>query len=133
MVKYLIILFLLVVTFQPKHIFAEKYNLTPDSLNLNIVLSQDFNKVKSDSWLGVDKAAHIAGSCMLTVALNEGLHHLAGYSGEKSTQFSMGVTLSLGIGKEIRDSAQPGNKFSFKDIIADIVGIGIGLLLISAE
>ncbi len=133
MIKYFVILSLLSVAFYPKYILAENYIFMPDSLNANKLSAQKFNKENIDSWLGVDKAAHIAGSCMITVAMSEGLNYLAGYSDNTSKQFGVSVAFSMGLGKEIHDSLQSNNSFSYKDIIADIVGILVGIMLVSVE
>lgn len=38
------------------------------------------------------------------------------------------VTLALSIYKEIRDSKQPNNYFDIKDLIADILGMLLGII-----
>lgn len=39
-----------------------------------------------------------------------------------------GVTLLIGISKEIYDSTQPGNKFDWDDLMADILGILVSII-----
>ena len=42
-----------------------------------------------------------------------------------------GVTLGLGISKEIYDHSRTQGVFSWKDLLADLVGIGVGLILVN--
>lgn len=46
---------------------------------------------------------------------------------ESSLYFSAALTFSLGLGKEFHDGRTPQGKFSYKDLAADILGIGLGL------
>jgi uncharacterized protein YfiM (DUF2279 family) len=41
------------------------------------------------------------------------------------------LSFSLGLGKEIYDHRKPSNRFSYKDLTADIVGIVIGVIIVS--
>lgn len=45
--------------------------------------------------------------------------------------YSLGIGLSIGasLGKEYGDSKATGNKWSWSDIVADMLGLGVGLLL----
>jgi len=49
-------------------------------------------------------------------------------SDASARQVGIGIALSIGISKELYDLADRGNP-SFKDILADIVGIVIGILV----
>ena len=44
---------------------------------------------------------------------------------------SGGIVFSLGVTKEIRDSFQPDNRFSYRDLLFDLAGVGCGLLVAS--
>ena len=57
------------------------------------------------------------------------LHEFYNNSRESSVYFSVSFTLSAGLGKEFYDSKTRGGTFSYKDLIADILGIGLGLIL----
>ena len=47
---------------------------------------------------------------------------------EKSSMyFSAALTFGLGLGKEFHDRRSPHGSFSYKDLAADILGIGLGL------
>lgn len=78
-----------------------------------------------DRWLAQDKSLHIS----LSSALVSTFYHLHQYkygsSKISSEVFAAQVTIFIGIAKEIGDP-----KFSYKDLIADLLGITVGLLLI---
>jgi len=48
-------------------------------------------------------------------------------SEESSMYLSAGLTLGLGLGKEFHDRRTTQGRFSYKDLAADILGIGLGL------
>jgi len=50
---------------------------------------------------------------------------------ESSIYFASIFSLSIGVGKEISDMKKPKDKFSYKDIIFDILGISVGILIAS--
>lgn len=78
-----------------------------------------------DEWLAQDKSLHIS----LSSALVSTLYHLHQYrygnSKVSSEVFAVQITIFIDIAKEIKDP-----KFSYKDLIADLLGITVGLLLI---
>lgn len=43
---------------------------------------------------------------------------------------AIGLAVGLSVGKEYGDSKAPGNKWDWYDILADAIGIVIGLLLV---
>jgi|GEM_PF-402997 len=84
-----------------------------------------------DSWFSRDKGLHLAGSLMTTVAISKSLQRFGNKSSTKASYWGVGLTFSLGLGKEIYDHRKPSNRFSYKDLTADIVGIVIGVILVS--
>lgn len=84
-----------------------------------------------DDWLGGDKAKHLLAGMLLTGAVAYYYQHHQGWSYENSAMFGMGLTFSLGIVKEIRDAQKPNGTFSWKDVTANVVGIGLGVVLLS--
>jgi len=79
---------------------------------------------REDRWLAQDKLLHIS----LSSALVSTLYHLHRYrygdSANSSQVFAAQVSISLGIVKEMSDA-----QFSYRDLIADLVGIAVGLIL----
>lgn len=85
----------------------------------------------NDDWFGRDKAKHLLASMLLTGAIAYYCQHHQEWSYENSAMLGMGLTFSLGIAKEIRDGQEPNRTFSWKDITADVIGIGLGVVLLS--
>lgn len=85
--------------------------------------------IKEDKWLGSDKFAHFTLSLFVS-AISYKMYHDNYYNKKNSSiLFSSGFTLTLGLGKEFYDSTRPNNKFGYRDLIADVLGIGAGLIL----
>jgi len=86
-------------------------------------------RFKEDKWLGWDKFGHFFISGFLAGASYSIYHKSFNNDRESSVYFASIFTLSLGIGKEVNDSKKPQNKFSYKDLIFDLLGISAGLLI----
>jgi uncharacterized protein YfiM (DUF2279 family) len=97
-----------------------------DSLKIEKVKTK-----KVDKWWGKDKAKHFLVSAFLAGACYKIYHNQWHNKKEHSLYFSTGFTLSLGLGKEIYDDTRSQNKFSYKDLIYDLLGIGVGLLIVT--
>lgn len=91
------------------------------------------NKVRKieDKWLGWDKAEHFLISGFIAGSSYSVYHRSFDNDGESSTYFASILTLSLGVGKELSDSKKPRDKFSYKDIIFDVLGISAGIAIAS--
>jgi len=51
--------------------------------------------------------------------------------GMRDSMIASGLfSLGLGLGKEYGDSKAKGNKWDWWDIVADVIGIGVGSLLV---
>jgi len=87
----------------------------------------------NDPWLGHDKLAHAA----LSLALVGYGYHLARYEGgcgsRGARHLAVGITLSLGLLKELRDRSRPGNRFSCRDLAADLAGAAAGTALFTIK
>ena len=84
-----------------------------------------------DKFFAPDKAQHLMGSLISTVFFYKLLEGSANAGVRESKYLAGGITLSLGISKEILDNRDPKNHFSWKDLVADIAGIGIGFVIIN--
>lgn len=86
-----------------------------------------------DRWLARDKASHLA----LSAALVGFTYHLLRYEQGKqraaSRNLSAGLSLGWGLAKEARDASRPNNHFSFKDLAADLLGAGLGMLIFTTK
>jgi uncharacterized protein YfiM (DUF2279 family) len=76
------------------------------------------SQATGDNWGGAP--AHVAVSALAGLACSAQL-----YPHQKLKAF--GCAMTPGVIKEVIDSAQKGNRFSVKDIIADAVGAGLGV------
>jgi uncharacterized protein YfiM (DUF2279 family) len=78
-------------------------------------------------WLGSDKTLHLAGSLAIAASLRvEG----------RSERAAAGLTLGLGLAKELYDAAwKPagrGRGASRKDLVMDLLGAAAGIMLLRA-
>ncbi len=90
-------------------------------------------KIYNDRWLARDKVSHLA----LSAALVGFSYHLLRYEQQKpvasSRNLAAGISLGWGIAKETRDASRPGNHFCFKDLAADLLGAGLGMLIFTIK
>jgi len=91
------------------------------------------NKVKKveDKWLGWDKAGHFLISGFLAGSSYSIYHQSFNNDKKSSIYFASVFTLSLGAGKEISDMKKPKDRFSYKDLVFDVLGISAGLFIAS--
>jgi putative lipoprotein len=105
------------------------------SFELNSAIGRNSQQGKKegqkDSWVGADKFAHMTGS--LIFVMIGGIMHsdFLGNGRQNDIRFGAGFSLSLGLAKEFWDEARPGTFFSWKDIVADALGICLGCVLLS--
>ena len=90
-------------------------------------------KLYNDRWLARDKVSHLA----LSAALVGFTYHLLRYeqqkTGASSRNLAAGISLGWGLVKETRDASRPGNHFCFKDLTADLLGAGLGILIFTTK
>jgi uncharacterized protein YfiM (DUF2279 family) len=99
-------------------------------------IAQPENKIKNqtllkDKWLAKDKVDHFASSAFLTAFGYYWANVEFDYSHHKATRFAFGFSFSAGTFKEIYDWKSKKGHPSYKDLIADILGIGFGLFILS--
>lgn len=83
-----------------------------------------------DKWLSSDKAFHFASSAFMTAGGFYFLHQEQKIECDKSLLISAAVSLAFGIGKEIYDRRHPKHVASWKDVAADVAGIGVAILIL---
>ena len=88
------------------------------------------NKVE-DKWLGWDKAGHLLISAFLAGSSYSIYYKSFDNDKKSSIYFASVFTLSLGAGKEISDMKKPKDRFSYKDLVFDVLGISAGLFIAS--
>ncbi len=113
-------------------LIAQKYQIScnkPPGLN---EISQKTLFIKDvDYIIATDKAKHFMASLISTVfvyQLSTKHFHL---EKTESKAIAGGVTFSTGILKESHDKFIKKKKFSWEDLIADVVGITVGLILVN--
>jgi len=82
-----------------------------------------------DSWLSADKGYHVIAGMMTTVFIGQSSLRGLELNRQESRYIGAGGGLVIGFTKEFYDSKKPGNRFSWKDLAADGVGILIGFLI----
>ncbi|MBX3133793.1 MAG: hypothetical protein KF697_11345 [Pseudolabrys sp.] len=83
---------------------------------------------REDPWFGKDKLYHFVGSA----AIQAGGHALgrsAGLSYRDAAWTAAGLTLSVGVAKELYDRAD-GRFFSWRDLAADVAGGGSAAVVV---
>ena len=98
----------------------------PEESSSNKNLKSDTLEI-CDRWLAWDKVEHFGVSAYLSAVSYKIYHDFYNNHREPSLYFSGILTLSLGLGKELYDKKKPNGKFSYKDLVADVLGIGVGL------
>ncbi len=113
-------------------ILCQLFIFTADSVSQEIIPdSTDQNqKVTEDKWLGKDKFKHFV-ACLYCAGFTEWIsnHHYGLYKNQ-SRRTGIIVSMSIGIAKEIYDKKRY-EKFSWKDIVFDLLGAVCGVLLIN--
>jgi len=84
-----------------------------------------------DPWFARDKARHFTASLLTTGALSYLARVKWNRGRQESVKWGIGLTISLGLVKEIRDMRHPGAFASMKDFFADGAGAVCGTLLLS--
>lgn len=90
-------------------------------------LAQEVKKKARDPWFGIDKVKHFVVSAALAGAGYYIAHSQLKMRKENARAASAGVTLSIGLGKEIYDRKHSDTGFSRRDLTADAVGCGAGI------
>lgn len=86
-----------------------------------------------DRWLARDKASHLAVSAALVGFSYHLLRYERQEAGASSRNLAAGISLGWGLAKETRDASRSGNHFCFKDLAADLLGAGLGILIFTIK
>ena len=83
-----------------------------------------------DAWLGIDKLKHFFVSAFIESVSYSALqaarvNHRAAMGG------AIGVTMAIGVTRELHDRRIPGNLFSIRDLTWDALGAAAGAALLS--
>ncbi|HEX9974827.1 MAG TPA: hypothetical protein VGD14_22425 [bacterium] len=119
----------------PKNSGAESNSFSPLAIQWDRQNDENKNlKFKitcSDSWFTRDKAHHFLTSAFLSAAGYYLLREEQKFSNQKSQIGGFCISFSLGLAKEIRDGLKQNNAASAKDFVANLLGIAVGIMIIS--
>ena len=109
-------------------LFVFTININSQNIDLN---DQNFNDsgkskpeaIKSEPWFAIDKGQHLIGSFVSTLLIAKVNNSYFGVDKSNSKKIGIGITFSIGLAKETFDSQKSNNVFSWKDLMADVVGI----------
>jgi putative lipoprotein len=83
-----------------------------------------------DAWFGVDKIKHFFMSAFIESISYSALQ--AAHARHRTAMTgAIGITLGLGLAREIHDMRTPGNIFSVRDLTWDVLGTGAGAALLA--
>lgn len=80
-----------------------------------------------DRWWGQDKLQHVVVSSLWTLSTQYVLVNKAGWSKSGALPVSATAAAVVGLAKERYDASRPGGTASAKDLVANAVGIGLGI------
>ncbi len=100
------------------------------SLCLGVNLAYAQSAVVRDSWFGADKIKHFFMSAFIESVTYSALQ-AARVNHRPALGSAIGVTMAVGVGREIHDKRTPGKFFSVRDLAWDAVGATAGAVLLS--
>ncbi|MFQ5708181.1 MAG: hypothetical protein ACE5HO_12060 [bacterium] len=83
-----------------------------------------------DRWLGHDKVKHFLASAFITGAGFLLMHDPLDWSENDAVYGSSALSFSVGLSKELYDWKSKKGQASFKDLFADLLGLGFAVFLI---
>ena len=83
-----------------------------------------------DKWFSVDKLHHFSYSLSISTILFHVRYCQNGWSYEPARNLAIGVTISLGVLKELHDWKVRHIYMSYKDIVAVILGVTVAYVLL---
>lgn len=126
MKKYLSVLMLiLLVQFSRAEVkFSKGYTKLEERKNWD-------NFFRRSTFFRMDKLKHFTFSIYITTTTYYVMNRMMSCNSLQSRQSAAGISFSLGIVKESYDNWIKEEKFSIPDIIADVAGTAVGLLIIN--
>ena len=117
------------ISFRPKK--AEALNpLVGLSLAANLVFAQAAVAAPhQDAWFGVDKIKHFFISAFIESVTYSALQ-AAKVKHRPALGSAIGVTMAVGVGRELHDRRVPGNLFSIRDLTWDAIGTTAGAVML---
>lgn len=85
-----------------------------------------------DKWFSKDKWMHLTTAYFITIQSHYALSEMLYISDKKSQNASIGIALSLSLGKEFYDVFGKEGIFSWKDLFYDVLGTGLAYYTIQS-
>lgn len=86
--------------------------------------------LRNDPWFARDKALHLSYSFLWTLSSQYVLTHKTALSHNEAIPWALTSGFTIGLTKELYDHRRPQNVFSWRDMTANAVGIGLAAALI---
>ena len=83
-----------------------------------------------DAWFGIDKIKHFFMSAFIESVAYSALQ-AARMNHRAALGSAIGVTMAVGVGREIHDKRTPGNIFGVRDLTWDAIGAATGAVMLS--
>lgn len=83
-----------------------------------------------DPWISEDKGKHLLTSFVVT-SLSGSASRAAGLGPRESAAAGAAVGAGVGVWKELRDMRDPRGSASLRDLVWDLAGVGVAVLLLS--
>lgn len=96
-------------------------------------ISRPLHRQTEDSWFGFDKVQHLSFSFLWTLGTQYVVVNKVRLSEAQALPISISTSAALGLSKEVYDLHRgPQGLFSYRDLVADSVGIllAVGLILL---
>lgn len=86
---------------------------------------------RNDPWIARDKALHLSYSFLWTLSSQYVLTHKTALSHNEAIPWALTSGFTIGLTKELYDHRRPAGFFSWRDMTANAVGIGLAAGLIA--
>ena len=111
------------------NIYSQDRKFSPTCNSSFSITTPYKNPAFTDKLTTPDKAQHFMGSLISTVLFYKIFQDPLKMNKSNSKYLAVGITMGLGVSKEIYDSSRSEGAFSWKDLLADLAGITVGLIL----
>ena len=110
------------------------FSLRSEAKEINFLIDTEKQKSgKQDCWIAEDKGRHLIASFMSTLFFAKCSEHIYNTSVSDSKIIGASFSITFGLAKEIKDHYKKNNKFSWKDMTANLVGIGCAIFLLGFD
>ena len=113
------------------NLYSQDRELSPKNNSQFSITTPFKNPTFADKLTSPDKAQHFMGSLISTVLFYKIFEDPLEMNKTNSKYLAVGITLGLGVSKEIYDSSRSKGAFSWIDLLADVAGITVGLILVN--